>query len=395
MGESGTARGWRSAVGKGALAVFLLVALGLVVLAIVNWRVAESRDRPVVRDRLGPGDRIQLREVYRLKRTLGDRVWPDLGEAPMPVILYNDRYAFLVGADGAPPGWTEVDGDAFEGAPYYRRPEPEPTAFAVRIGDRWAAGLRTRETMNRENLSRAREELPPVIAQLVPYPIFTFDRGFHAVLVLHEGFHAFQATRAPERFRRARSVYDVEPDYPSDDPAFSEAWNREGAALSGALEAERRSGACAAVRRFLSLRRERREAVDSGSELVRFESELEWLEGLAKYAEIRFYELAATVADSALAGDYDASLRRWSDEFRRLRSSLGVQEGDFRFYLSGLAQARILDRVRREWKAGTLTSDRSLEGMLAESCDAAGQSRSGRRGPGAGAGAETLPAAVP
>lgn len=378
MGKGGTARGWTSVVGKGALAVFLVVAVGLVVLAVVNWRVAESRDHPVVRDRLGPGDRIQLREVYRLKRTLGDRVWPGLGDASMPVILYNDRYAFLVGTDSAPPGWTEVAGDAFEGSSYFRRPEQEETAFAVPVGDRWAASLPTRETMNRDNLLRAREQLPPVVAQLVPYPIFTFGRGFHAVLVLHEGFHAFQATRAPERFRRARSVYEFEAEYPFDDPAFSEAWNREGAALSEALESEGGTGTCAASRRFLSVRGERREAADAGPELLRFERELEWLEGLAKYAEIRYYELAAAADDSALAGDYDPGLRRWSDEFRRLRSSLGDQMGDFRFYLSGMAQARVLDRVRQGWKAGTLSSERSLEALLGDSCDRAGGERSHR-----------------
>lgn len=380
IASGGAARRWRSAVGKGALAVFLVVAVGLAILAIVNWRVAQSRDHPVVRDRLGPGDRIQLREVYRLRRTLGDRVWPGLGDASMPVILYNDRYAFLVGTDGAPPGWTEVAGDAFEGSPYFRRPEPEETAFAVRVGDGWAASLPIRETMNRDNLLRAREELPPVVAQLVPYPIFTFDRDFHAALVLHEGFHAFQATRAPERFRRARSLYAFESSYPFDDPEFSESWNREGTALWEALEAEDRAGTCASVRRFLSIRGGRRDAADAGSELPRFERELEWLEGLAKYAEIRFYELAATVGDSAFAGDYDPDLRRWSDEFRRLRSSLGEQEGDFRFYLSGMAQARILDRVRPGWKAGTLSSERSLEGALAESCDGAGSGRADRPG---------------
>lgn len=380
MGKGGKPRGWTSRVGKGALALFLLLGLGLVILAIVNWRVAESRDHPVVRDRLGPGDRIQLREVQRLKRTLGDRVWPGLGDASMPVVLYNDRYAFLVGTDSAPPGWTEVAGDLLEGSPYFRRPEPEETAFAVRVGDRWAASLPTRETMNRDNLLRAREELPPVVAQLVPYPIFTFDRAFHAVLVLHEGFHAFQATRAPERFRRARSVYEFEAEYPFDDPVFSEAWTREGAALSRAMEAEDRTGTCAAVRRFLSVRGERREAVDAGPELPRFERELEWLEGLAKYAEIRFYELAAAADDSALAGDYDPGLRRWSDELRRLRSSLGDQAGDFRFYLSGMAQARVLDRVRPEWKAGTLSSV-DLSDLLAESCGAGGQGRIERRRP--------------
>lgn len=345
----------------------VLVLVGLAGLAVVNWWIAERRDRPVIHERLSADDREQIREFHRLQVAFGDSVWPGLSDAGIPVVLYNDRWEFLVGLDERPEGWSRVD-DRFRGRPYYRRRAEEPTAFAVAVGDAWAASLPSRERMNRDYLLRGREELPPVVAQLVPYGIFTFDRAAHAVLLHHEAFHAVQARRAPERFERARSMYAFESEYPFDDSAFAAAWNREGAALSRAMHAEDRSEACRAVSEFLSVRRERREAAGGGSELARFERALEWLEGLAKYAETSYYELAAGAEGVGLAGDYDPRLRRWSDEFRRLRGSLGQQAGDFRFYLSGMAQARALDALGDGWKDRVMEPGGHMEELLATGC---------------------------
>ena len=366
----------------------VLVLLGLAGLAAVNWWVTERRDRPVIHGRLTADDREQLRELDRLQAAFGDSVWPGLSSARIPVILYNDRWEFLVGPGERPEGWRRVD-DRFRGRPYFRRRADDPSAFAVRVGDAWAASLATRERMNRDYLLRAREELPPVVAQLVPYGVFTFDRAFHAVLLHHEAFHAFQALRAPERFERARSAYAFESEYPFDDSAFAAAWDREGAALSRAMRAEDRSEACEAVRAFLSIRRERRQAVGGGAELARFERALEWLEGLAKYAEVRYYDLAAGADGVELAGDYDPELGRWSDEFRRLRSSLGGQAGDFRFYLSGMAQARALDALGAGWKGRLTEAGGHMEELLASRCRDPASGGSGA----AGTGGANVPAA--
>ena len=345
----------------------VLVLLGLAGLAVVNWWAAERRDRPVIHERLSADDREQIREFHRLQAAFGDSVWPGLSDAEIPVVLYNDRWEFLVGADERPEGWSRVE-DRFRGRPYYRRRAEEPSAFAVAVGDAWAASLPSRERMNRDYLLRAREELPPVVAQLLPYGVFTFDRAAHAVLLHHEAFHAFQARRAPERFEHARSMYAFESEYPFDDSAFTAAWDREGAALGRAMRAGGRSETCGAVNEFLSVRRERREAAGAGIGVPRFERSLEWLEGLAKYAEIRYYELAAGAEGAGLAGEYDPGLRRWSDEFRRLRGSLGEQAGDFRFYLSGMAQARALDALGDGWKDRVMEPGGHMEELLAARC---------------------------
>ncbi len=100
-------------------------------------------------------------------------------------------------------------------------------------------------------------------------------------------------------------------------------------------------------------------------ELADYERELEWLEGLAKYAEVRFYELAASRAGQTGSIKFNPRLPfflQW--DFVRLEKQMGSQEGDLRFYLSGMAQARLLDRLSPGWKTRTALGKVYLEDIL-------------------------------
>ena len=130
------------------------------------------------------------------------------------------------------------------------------------------------------------------------------------------------------------------------------AWITEGAALAQALKAPTYDEAVRLAQKFLEIRDARRGAVRLSPELADYERELEWLEGLAKYAEVHFYELAASRADQTASIKFNPGLPiflQW--DFVRLEKQLGTQEGDLRFYLSGMAQARLLDRLSPDWKS--------------------------------------------
>jgi hypothetical protein len=106
--------------------------------------------------------------------------------------------------------------------------------------------------------------------------------------------------------------------------------------------------------------------------LVDYERQREWLEGLAKYAELAIGRAAATTAGyqpaPAIANDpdfrhYTTRERFWSlqlDEVRRLSG----RSGETRFYYTGAAQAALLDRLMPAWKAQILTTDMTLEDVL-------------------------------
>lgn len=324
----------------------------ILIAASFCWLLSEpttsaEEDQPAALDLevLSIADKAELAEILRLKNELGDQVWPGLGRIDVPVILYNERYEFLVGEAKPPSPWQVVNGDNFLGSPYYRRPADNPQSFAVAVGTLWAGSGSTLELMNRK----------------IP---FRLSREFHVVIILHEVFHAFQATLAPQRFAKAMGVYKSEGRYPYKDLPFSAAWNSEGEALADALKATEVAAISGLAQKFLDIRDTRRRQINLDHELISYECELEWLEGLAKYAEVRFYELAASLTSEAAYANYRSGHPFWPADLARLKRNLGLQEGDLRFYLSGMAQARLLDRLCPGWKAKAFEGKVNLEDSL-------------------------------
>ena len=342
------------------------IALGLVVvlvaLAAVNAVLAAGRDHPVAGDRMSGEDLALVAEAIRLRGAQGDAVWPGFGAAELGLVVYNDRFEFLIG--DLPAGWEWVPSSDLA---YGRRPADDPQAFAVAAAGRWAGSLPTRERMGRDLLRGVRQQVPPLVAQLLPVWLLDISPDLWVAAMLHEQLHALQATQAPTRWQAALAAYEHERDYPYDDDVFAAGWTREGEALRDALAASSSEAACAAVVRFLDVRAGRRAGARLIPDLVAFEQDLEWLEGLAKYAEIRSYELAADEPGGTDRG-YREGLPHWTGEFDRLGEGLAEADGDLRFYLSGMAQARILDGIDPGWASRRELGEVVLEEALAGAC---------------------------
>ncbi|MGD0783148.1 MAG: hypothetical protein ABSA30_09870 [Candidatus Aminicenantales bacterium] len=303
---------------------------------------------------LGVQDKAEIAEVFRLQADAGDKIWPALAAADLPVILFNARYEFLVGAARPPAPWEVLKGQILQGKPCGRRSADHPQNFAVKVGSAYAGRAATLGLMNSKSPMR-------------------FGPDFHVVLILHEMFHAYQADQDTARFDKALAVYKAEKDYPFQDKDMAAAWVTEGAALARALKAPTIDEAARLAQEFLEIRDARRGAARLSLELVDYERELEWLEGLAEYAEIRFYELAASRADQTASIRFNPGLPlvlRW--DFVRLEKQMGAQEGDLRFYLSGMAQARLLDRLSPEWKSRTVLGKVYLEDLVRSAASGGG-----------------------
>lgn len=351
----------RRKVARGTIWLLLFLVIGLIGLALANAWEAQRRSEPIAAPTLSSGQKAQVRGALRMQRELGEQIWPGLSETDVPAILFNDRYEFLVGHGNPTAPWEVVAGDEIDGRPYYRRAANDPQSFAVRVGSGWAASLGSMDLMNRELLLNLRRDLPPGLAQLVPYPLATVGRDFGQTALLHEIFHVHQAGKSPQRFEQSEALYrHHRGNYPYADQAFATAWNREGELLAAALKAPDDAETRRLVTAFLSLRRERRAGASLSAELIAMEQEREWLEGTALYVEMRGHELAAA---AGWAG-FRPGLRWWQTYFRTLEHALGQDDGDGRFYVSGMAMARLLDRLNPDWKVEALQPGITLEQLL-------------------------------
>lgn len=356
---------------KRALVVLaiLLAVLGAG-LAWRNARTVDRLDRRFTADTLAAADRRALSEARRLKAAYGGRVWPGLGRAHIPQVLYDDRWEFLAGWAGpAPEGWERAgDASLFE-VPIRRRRARDPQPFALEVEDRWVGRYPVRRLLDRLRVQEARRGMDPVSAALVPPDLSTVPPDLYVVQLLHTAFHAFQATRSEDRFHRAVELRRRSADrYPFGDPAISELWTREGAALGRILAAGQRAEACRAVEAFRSARARRRGRAVLDSALVAYERAQEWLQGTAKYAELAFYRRAAEGSGAPEPFGYERGPAHWEGDLGLLRSSLGEQGPDRRFALSGLGIALALQRLSSDWKDRVLSGGRASGELLAEAC---------------------------
>ncbi len=274
-----------------------------------------TRYLPLENSVLSEVDKGQLSEALKLKNDFGEIIWPGFSEAVIPFLIYNEEWQFLVGHPDPPlDSWEKVNEDLFEGSTYFRQTPAQHVAF-----------------------------------------------------LLHEAMHAFQAMEFSQRFERALSAYGCEKDYPFEDEAFSNVWNEEGLILAKAYAQKDLKEMKVLALQFLEHREKRRASAGLAAELLAFERDLEWLEGLGKYAEIRFAELASReIQDEKKAKGYRVAFNRARADMSSRLPRLGEQSGDLRFYLSGAVQAILLDRLQPEWKVEYKKSDSSLEKLLAQ-----------------------------
>lgn len=369
-----------------------LCLLGTVILALSNRNLPTHSQ---VTDRLSDESKAQLAEVIRLRQSLGSEVWPGWGEVDVPIIVYNEAYAFLVGYANPPDGWLRmpqeqarggpwelVPNDDFFGVAYYRQPLPDPEItpenFTVKVGEQWVATMWTREYAEIAFYQDFQDSLPSFLVSIFPYRIMwnliMGETDTYIAALEHESFHVFQGTVVPERLAAAEFANQYDNQYPWDDATSEAAWQAEVDLLQAAVRAKTDAEAAQLAQDFLAQRDERRAAMGLNDDLITFEQEREWLEGLAKYAEVTIGQVAAAsptytplpeLADDEDFHAYAMRERYWSGQVGET-GRLSGREGGTRFYYTGMAQAILLDRLLPDWKERAFDPDVMLEDMLRE-----------------------------
>jgi hypothetical protein len=386
-------RRWLFLMAAGLLSLCMLAAS---ISALSNINLPDHS--PTI-ERLGELDKARLEEIYHLRQTLGEELWSGWGQADIPVILYNEEYAFLTGYPDPPDGWVKVPqnvqrggpweivpGDTFQGQPYYRQRLPgpgiTPEAFAVLVGDRWAASMSTEDWMRIGLRNQIRQDVPAPFKYILPYrltsQILVNSSDWYICSVLHESFHAFQGMTAPNRLADSENIQRTAGDrYPRESGGFRAAWQAELNLLGDAVLAPDLDEAADLTRQFLSQREARRSEYNLAPEMVDYERQREWLEGLAKYTELAIWKQASQAPGYQPAEDlkrdpdfkvYATFNQRWSQETAQIKRMAG-QEGDGRFYYSGMAQAFLLDKLMPGWKTRIFEKGVFLEDILREALE--------------------------
>ena len=379
----------------------VLIVLGIFILlgavsALSNLGLPEGSRSP---ETLSDLQKARLVEQFHLRRSLGNQVWPGWGEAEIPVIVYNEGYAFLVGYDGQPePGWEmvpdqeargvawkKVPEDTFYGEIYYRQPIPDPQKtpenFTVLVGDRWTATMMTRAYARVKMITDLRGDLPPGLRSVVPYRlVWQLLMGASETYIgglAHESFHAYQGVTLPERLAAAEHAYQWESEYPLEQDAFVKAWEEELDLLMKAVLASSEEESRDLAGQFLAVREERRQRVGLSSGALTYERSREWLEGMAKYAELTLqrragadpdYQPLSVLEEDPDFSDYRSRERYWNNQVKELQR-MADRDGDIRFYYSGFAQGVLLDRFLPGWKQRLWSEDIWLEELLARSLE--------------------------
>jgi hypothetical protein len=321
-------------------------------------------------------DKARLLEALHLKTELGDQAWPGWGTVDIPVILWNRSYEFLADYGDKPPEcWSRVEG-GLNGQTLYRRAADNPQNFAVRVGDAWVASMATKQTTDRFLIDTFRDNFPFPIKQIFPYRLLIQPSETQMGGVLHEGFHVYQSGNAPERMAEAESIHKLGEQYQTQAKSFQQDWKKESKLLADALEAKTKAEKLEFVRQFLETREARRRNSQLEEPYVNYERWLEWEEGTAKYIEVASLRKAGETAGyqslPEMKNDpdfkqYKRTSQRWSQELIQLRYQ--STSGESQLYMTGMAQAFLLDDLAPGWKDQYWNDGVFLEDLLRQAVE--------------------------
>jgi len=338
-----------------------LSLIGLCLLAVgTSWVTNQFLPTNVENaEEMSRQDLARTEEALNIMGNLGSQTWSGFGD-DLPLIIWNDTFAFLVNAENQLEGWEVLDGAEINNLPVYiQENEANYQAFAeVLPNGRYAGSMATKDAVNVGFVEMFRENLPPIINQIFPYRLILLSTDHYITAIVHEAFHAYQAENHPARFQDAEKAYASTDAYESRFPEMSEDWQEEIQLLQDAVDAEDRDEKKALAQAFLDSREQRRSDMDLSSTLMRYEKRFEWLEGSAKYVELEIWEHAANSMDympvESLSMDndfdsYEGYQKRWKNELTNMNNA-AKNGGDTLFYYSGMMQERLLDELLPGWQ---------------------------------------------
>lgn len=310
---------------------------------------------------LSPNEPVDLGEVIEAERLLsmyGNQVWPGWGDSIPPVLIQQSEYDYLLGHPQPPDGFELVPGAALGGQPIYRKRGhlvPVPAATTWNVGGIWSVAIPVRAEFQRA-----------VDAQLGVGVVNLTPASYIRALV-HEAFHAYQNKMTWGNLPVFGMSIDEQKAIGGllGDPSLDEKQRQEGLALRAGLTATTSEAASQAAEQYLNKFRSHQEG--RSADLTSYEQSTEWIEGLARYADISLMRLAGNPvkADGSDPVGYPAPEAAWQELLDGLSNPAATQEGfRGRYYILGAGQAFLLDKLQPDWKQSAFSNPQPLDALF-------------------------------
>lgn len=284
-------------------------------------------------------DALRIREFYRLAPQIADKVWPNWGNTPAPVLLVINETEFLVQYPHPPGDFKKIADDL------YARPRQFPVGLQATFP---AFGPPSVIVIGEAESTDAKASTPWVI------------------ILMHEHFHQLQdgqpgLLEATEGLALAHGdktgMWMLNYPFPYDKPELVRSFARLRDLLLSAVNEPNDEKLRLLARQYVAARKQffSQLSVDDRKYL----SFQLWKEGIARYVQVKSAEAAATytpTAEYAALPDYESfksyADRARSDTLSELKQIDLAQSKRVIVYSFGAAEGFLLDRVNPKWRDG-------------------------------------------
>jgi hypothetical protein len=124
--------------------------------------------------------------------------------------------------------------------------------------------------------------------------------------------------------------------------------------------------------KFIEAREQRRANAGLADKFVEYEKQREWLEGLAKYTELKIGVVAvySNTYEPVQGADDAADFNMYQNKESYLKNQIAEagrasgRDGESRFYYGGMLQAMVLDKLDSSWREEAMDDSLFLEDFL-------------------------------
>ncbi len=379
----------------GRLRGFRILAIGLAVMLFAglpslaqegaaNSRNGQPRNAEVLR--VDPLLIAEAAEVWALIASPQNPVWPGWDASSTPLLFYlPGQQDVLINHPHPPNGFVPYSGPiSFPGGRIFVKNGPTIIDADGQNTSKDIAGVHT--LVVADTLSNLRNKVKSVLEDARPTAVKIQTLEFSQLatdpydqlgFVVHEGFHVFQHSQAPDKLPNEMLLLQ----YPVLSVENNVGMAQEGAALAEALRDTDSAAVRRAAVRWLALRKDRRAGLPANA--VEYEDGCEFNEGLANYTQYRLLQvLEGKIPGAAISyaqdfGGYrdlapqreeliDAMLKHMSGAIVVNNDPYGTAPLRMRLYYSGMAIGAMLDKLSSNWKTRIFLPGTSLTSLAEE-----------------------------